>query len=173
MNDTTLSHAQQDTGQEPPPKAPARKPRVPRKVGAPPGNENNLRHGLRTGSLPKKFQRVTAALNKFRRDLESAVLALRGEVREYDAACISTATRWEKVAQLAQRWLLAAKDLTADKQLEYARIAADASSKRDAALKALGLDEARANDTPADFYQRRLNGPAAASDASPEAVKDL
>src|SRR4051794_40716061 len=69
------------------------------------GNRSSLRHGLFAGKLPLGCQHVENACNALRRQLEDAVVAIRGEVGLLDAANIQTAIKWERHGALALRWL--------------------------------------------------------------------
>ncbi len=112
-----------------------------KKVGAPRNNRNAIRHGLKSGSLPKDCRYVENRLNDFRRKLEDAVLAAKGELSIPDAACIQTALRWERHANLAQRWLTKEYDeLKPMDKLHFSREISRASAERDKALKMLELD---------------------------------
>ena len=114
----------------------------PRK-GPPKGNRNNLRHGLRAGQLPLKCKYIQNQCDNIRRQLEDAVLALRGEITILDAACIQTCVKWERHGALALRWLrLEGETLKPSDRILFSREVARASSERDKALKDLGLDQA-------------------------------
>lgn len=113
-----------------------------RRGGAPIGNANRMRHGLRGSGLPAGCGHIRKAVNDFRRQLEDAILEARGEITLVDAANVSTAFRWEKHAQLAQRWLrLEAESMSPADRLAYSRDVARASAERDKAIAALGLPE--------------------------------
>ncbi|MCP4539188.1 MAG: hypothetical protein GY832_18785 [Chloroflexi bacterium] len=112
-----------------------------KKPGAPRNNRNAIRHGLKSGSLPKDCRYVENRLNDFRRKLEDAVLAAKGEVSIPDAACIQTAGRWERHAALAQRWLTKEYDnLKPLEKLKFSSEISRASAERDKSLKLLELD---------------------------------
>jgi hypothetical protein len=109
--------------------------------GTPKGNQNNLRHGLRAGQLPKDAKYIEYRLNAFRRTLEQAVLVIKGEVSIPDAATIQTALRWERHGCLAQRWLNKKyAELKPTDLLQFSREIARASTERDKALAMLKLD---------------------------------
>lgn len=125
---------------------------TPKKPGAPLGNVNNLRHGLRAGQLPKDAKYIENRLNAFRRQLEAAVFEAKGEVSLVDAATIQTCLRWERHAALAQRWLNKQyAELKPEQRLTFSREVARASAERDKALATLKLDTAT-HDPWADFY---------------------
>lgn len=121
-----------------------------KKRGAPPGNRNargNIRHGLKAGSLPKDARYIEVRLNQFRRNLEDAVIAAKGEVSLADAAAIQTACRWERHACLAQRWLTKQyAELKPLDRLTFSREISRASGERDKAIRLLGLDVRPKND---------------------------
>ena len=106
---------------------------------------NNLRHGLRAatlGRVPRGASYVGRLVNEFRRQLENAVIANRGEVSLSDGCSISTAARWERPAQVATRWLRQSFDtMTLDQRLNFSREVAKASAARDAAIRELKLDQ--------------------------------
>jgi hypothetical protein len=110
-------------------------------MGARLGNRHGLRHGLQSGRLPKGCKYIEVRLNCFRRQLEDAVIAVKGELGILDSANIQTAIRWERHGMLAQRWLrLQADELKPVEQLTFSREIARASTERDRALALLGLD---------------------------------
>lgn len=109
------------------------------KRGAPKSNKNAIRHGLTCGQLPKGCTWVATLANELRKSLEDAVATAKGEISLYDAAIINSATRWERHAMLAQRWLRVETTLTIDQKLAFHREVARASTERDKCLKELGL----------------------------------
>ncbi|MDZ4684513.1 MAG: hypothetical protein SH850_05440 [Planctomycetaceae bacterium] len=126
---------------EPPKHEPKRFCGVAGRSGPPKGNRNNLRHGLRAGQLPADAKFIEIRLNSFRRQLEDAVIKVRGEISIPDAASIQTAMRWERHAALAQRWLTKSyNDLKPADRLTFSREIARASAERDKALAMLRLD---------------------------------
>jgi len=108
-------------------------------------HRNALKHGLRTlslGTMPKGASYVGQLSCRFRRDLEAAVMAIKGEISLMDAAYINTACRCERHALLAQRWLRHnAHEMTHDQRLNYSKEIANASMSRDKALGKLGIDK--------------------------------
>ena len=126
----------------------------PKHAGNPNPGRNNLQHGLRTlslGTMPTGASYVGTLSNRFRRELEAAVEAAKGEISILDAASINTACRWERHALLAQRWLRKhSEDMTHDQRLAYSKEIANASSNRDKALRELGIDR---SDTLASLYE--------------------
>jgi len=117
------------------------------KGGAPKANRNALRHGMRSGELPKDCKDIEIFINKLRRNVEDAVLASKGKISVTDAGLINTAIKWERHSALAHRWLTRQyKKLKPTEQLQFSKEVATASDKRDAALEALYLDEDKAAD---------------------------
>lgn len=113
----------------------------PGKSGPPKGNGNALRHGLRAGKLPRDCAYLENRLNAFRREIETAVLAAKGEITLTDAGLIQSCLRWERHAGLAQRWLTKQGDkLKPVELLQFSREIAKASSERDKSLAALALN---------------------------------
>lgn len=105
-------------------------------------NRNGMRHGLRSGRLPKGASYIKRDCDQFRRAVEDAVAERHGEFTVMHAAIIQTAMRWERHAQLAQRWLAKeAEQMSANDRLAYSRDIARASSERDRWLEKLGLDQ--------------------------------
>lgn len=127
-----------------PPKTPSTK----RQPGGQFGNDHGMRHGLRTGKLPKDAKYIEVRINILRRQIEATVIEIKGEITLADAACIQTITRWEKHACLAQRWLTKQYDeLKPEQRLHFSREIARASTERDRAIANLKLD-APANNMP-------------------------
>jgi hypothetical protein len=105
-----------------------------------------MRHGLQAAKLPKNCQYIEIRLNRFRRQLEDALMASKGEVSMSDAAIINTALKWERHGALASRWLrLEGNELKPADKLSFSREIAKASTERDKALSALDLDRPPAN----------------------------
>lgn len=109
--------------------------------GAPKSNGNAIRHGLKAGRLPKDARYIEYRMNAFRRELESAVIDCKSEVSLTDAALIQTAMRWERHAELCQRWLTKKQnELKPEQLMQFSRDIARASAERDKAITALGLN---------------------------------
>src|SRR5262245_7692473 len=116
---------------------------------APIANTNALTHGMTLGAMPSGCGYVAARTKQLRTALQNAVMALKGEVSIVDAAAINTATRAERLAMLAQRWLRLNCDVMGhDARLAYAREVVKASETRDRAIRALKLD---VSDPMSDF----------------------
>ncbi len=112
------------------------------KVGAPKGNRNALRHGLRCGMVPSKAKYVEHAVNALRRTLETALLELKGDVSISDAAAINSACKWEMHGQLSRYWLRHGIDkLSSMERLKFSEAIAKASDARDKAIRLLELDK--------------------------------
>lgn len=120
-------------------------------MGAPPGNANAVKHGLTCrdplrfdlilGELGDSLKLVVRHTNALRRQIEDAVLAAKGQIDILDAATIQTACRWERVSQLAHRWIEeGVGEMTQSERLHFAQTIARASTERDKCLKALRLD---------------------------------
>jgi len=121
----------------------------PNRGGAPAGNRNRMQSGLSAvrgwltiGSLPKGASYIRRTLGRMRTELESAVLAMHGEITPYHAALIQSATRHEARSMLAGRWLRleGAKASLADR-LSLLATVTNASDARDKCLEKLGLDK--------------------------------
>lgn len=114
---------------------------VAKRRGAPQGNTNSVRHGLRSGNLPKGLTWAARRINVFRKVIEDALIAKKGEVNLTDAATINTLVRYERHAILANHWLAKeAENLNPDQRLKYSEAIAKASEARDKHLRLLGLD---------------------------------
>mgnify|MGYP000920182634 CR=1 FL=1 len=118
---------------------------TPKPNGAPVGNTNALKHGLRTkrllplGDLGKGYKLVERSLRAFRRSLEAAVIARHGEITLTLGAIICTAMRCEQSCQLSQRALRDAGKLTPSERLSFHRELRLASEQRDRNIRLLGL----------------------------------
>ena len=121
--------------------------------GAPIGNRNSLRHGLRAGRLPPKCSYIRRMTDDLRRHLENDVLNRRGAIDTYAAALIQSAIRHERRCLLLQRWLRDENETLAI--ADRMRILADVSAateSRDRCLRHLGLDRTAEHDFWDDFY---------------------
>lgn len=100
-----------------------------------------IRHGLYTSKLPPGTQYVENRVNQFRRHLENECLQAKGEISLVDASLINSAAKWERVGQLASRWLrLKGEELKPLELLKYCEAVARASDSRDKAIRQLNLD---------------------------------
>lgn len=112
------------------------------KGGAPRGNNNSVRHGLKGGALPRDCKYLENRLNRFRRTIEAEVLRVKGTVSLLDAALIQSCIRWERHACLAHRWLVKQMDeLKPEQKVMFSREICRASSERDKSLSALEISE--------------------------------
>lgn len=80
------------------------------RTGAPAFNLNSARNGrtirrLSIGELPKTMRRQTAAARKYRRELETLVASIKGEVTATDAHLIDLASGAE-IHSAVCKWLL-------------------------------------------------------------------
>lgn len=122
--------------------------------GAPALNLNSFGAGLESdpeigqrrlalGTLPPSLARVERAAFAFRRALEGAVVLAHGDIDFLQAALIQSASRWERHAGLALRWLRDNHEkLDPAERLSYSREVAKASSERDKAIAQLRLSAA-------------------------------
>ena len=122
-----------------------------RKPGAPKGNAHAWvhglhskidRHGLILGDLPKPVKQVALYGSKLRKSLEQIVMTHKGTLSLMDQAYITSACRWERIAQLSNRWMGEKYDeLSVTERLQLAKAVGDASNNRDKALEKLQLDQ--------------------------------
>lgn len=127
--------------------APAQTP--PRATGAPLGNVNSQKHGLRSergrrlmilGGVAKGDGYVKRTLEALRTAWEESVVRLKGTLSPPDEAAICTAIRWEQHALRAGAWLRRADaTLTPQEKLEFSRQIAEAGERRDKALARVGF----------------------------------
>lgn len=118
-------------------------------------NTNALRHGMRAGKLPPGCLYIEHRTNDLRRQIEAAVVAVKGQVTLSDAATIKTIVDWEKHRALAQRWLrLQADKLKPMELLNFSREVAKASTEMDKAIRVLGLDRDKADEMYDLLYGR-------------------
>lgn len=109
--------------------------------GAQPGDRRAFRHGLRSPGYTAKCRKEEQNVNSFRRTVEDTTFAAKGEVTLSDALAINTATRWERHALLAARWLRLHGDaMDHTERLSFSREVARASTERDKALATLQLN---------------------------------
>ena len=142
-----------DSAIEPPPKSPAER----RQPGGQPGNVARLRHGLRSGSLPRGASYIARQTDELRQALEASTLTARGEVSLLDACAINTAVRAERLAMLAQCWLRLESDkLAPEQKLAFAREVVRASEARDRAIRELRLSPAEVAASQAAQQRQRL-----------------
>lgn len=127
--------------------------------GAPIGNANALKHGLRCGRLPAGCGHIGNAISMFRRTLETESLSVHGELSILHRALINSACRHEQRAQLLQRWLR--KEAGTLKTMDKATLLAQqsaATDQRDKCLERLGLDRDESEHVLATFYTKPAQG---------------
>ena len=128
------------------------------------GNGNAIRHGLKSGKLPRDARYIEYQMNGLRRILEAAVMAARSEVTIPDAAAIQTAVKWERHGALCLRWLrVEGEKLKPEQKMTFSREIARASAERDKAIAALRLDR-DARDGVIDALYARLPAPGKGTD---------
>jgi hypothetical protein len=127
--------------------------RKPRRGGPSKGSQNNFRHGMKAGKLPKELAYVENRINSFRRQLEEALMTAKGAIGITDAATINTACKHERHGALALHYLRHA-ELSPSDVLRFSAEAAKASNSRDKCIRALNLDR----DSHSDLIQA-LYGP--------------
>jgi hypothetical protein len=120
---------------------PGNPPAKPHRCGPPKGSANAQRHGMKGGKLPRGCQYIENRVNALRRQVEDALLALKGEISIVDAAAVNSILKWERHGLLAAHWLRKEADkLTAGDRLRFSEAVAKASDNRDRNIRALGLD---------------------------------
>ncbi|MEX0938534.1 MAG: hypothetical protein WDZ59_11800 [Pirellulales bacterium] len=115
-----------------------------------PGNRNAISNGtmsvFRTGKWPKGASYIAKIGRKVRQALEDEVLDVHGEVGLYHSGLCQTAARNEIIALLLQRWLREDGELDTEAKSRLLDRIANASARRDAAVKQLGIDRRRTTD---------------------------
>lgn len=120
-------------------------------MGAPPKNANRLDTGGRSllpiPELENALAPVADGARTYRKQLMAATLELKGEVSVNDFHHINTAARCELIAR-ACAWRLRTRgpSLSDERWLAYADRIANLSSRRDDAIRRLGLDAAKLPD---------------------------
>jgi len=134
--------------------------------GAPLGSANGLKHGLKAkryamhgGKLAKGLQYIEKRVNALRRQVEAALIEVKGEIGLVDAAAVNSILKWERHGLLASHWLRKEADkLSASDRLRFSEAIAKASDNRDRNIRSLGLDRDRADGFLEQLYTR-LPGP--------------
>jgi hypothetical protein len=108
-------------------------------------NKNALAHGrssyLATGRLPKGCSYIGRMMSKLRKQITDAVADKFGGVSLTQAATIQSAIRHEVSCLLVSRYEAQHADaLSTDQWIALRRLLSTETTKRDAALKSLGLD---------------------------------
>jgi len=113
--------------------------------GAPRGNQNARRHGLRGRQLSREERYIANSTTTFQRECEAAVIASHGEVNIYHAALVQSAVRHETRAQLIGRWLRIAEEkgetLTLLDRANLLKQLSDASDARDRCLEKMDISK--------------------------------
>jgi hypothetical protein len=105
------------------------------------------------GKLPKGCEYIENRVNALRRQVEAALMELKGEVSIVDAAAVNSILKWERHGLLAAHWLRKEADkLSAADRLRFSEAIAKASDARDKNIRALGLDRDAADDVLNTLY---------------------
>jgi hypothetical protein len=130
-----------------------------------------MRHGMRAGKLPKGCEYIEVRCNLLRRDVENAVLELKGEINLLDAAAINSILKWERHGLLAAHWLRMEIDsLSASDRLRFSEAMAKASERRDQNIRMLGLD---IEPEPIDLNAYLADGKGRSNGRLPYGLKEL
>lgn len=133
------------------------------------GNQNATRHGMKGSKLPKGLEYIELRVNSLRRQVEEAIIQLKGSIGIVDAAAVNSILKWERHGLLAAHWLRKEADkLSAGDRLRFSEAIAKASDNRDRNIKALGLDRDQAEDVLGQLYgkpTKLLPAPEATSNA--------
>ena len=105
------------------------------------GNSNAVRHGMKGSKLPAGCKYIEHRVNSLRRQVEEALIAIKGEINIVDAAAVNSVLKWERHGLLAAHWLRhEINKLSATDRLKFSEAIAKASDSRDRAIRSLGLD---------------------------------
>lgn len=127
----------------------------PGRSGPSTGNTNAQRHGMRGGKLPKGCQYIENRVNALRRQVEAALIEVKGEINIVDAAAVNSILKWERHGLLAAHWLRhEAEKLSASDRLRFSEAIAKASDSRDKAIRSLELDRDKADNVLDALYAR-------------------
>lgn len=119
------------------------------------GNSNGMRHGLRGSKLPKGCQYIENRVNLLRRQVEAALVELKGDITITEAAAINSILKWERHGLLAAHWLRKeATSLTPSDRLRFSEAIAKASDNRDKAIRSLRLDRDTTENVIDSLYKR-------------------
>ena len=109
--------------------------------GAPPGNRNSYKHGLRSTRLGPGMEYINRQAITYRKAVETETLGVRGKLGVWEQSLLQTATQWLITALKIERLLrFFDADLNNDQRVSYAEKCARALSERDKCLAKLGLD---------------------------------
>jgi hypothetical protein len=110
--------------------------------GAPKGNSNSMKHGLRSARLPAGSGYIAREANLFQKAVEAAILDSFGSIDILRAALVQTSVQWLMHAMKLRRLLrLKADDLTIDQMVNFAERACRALAERDRCLVKIGLEK--------------------------------
>jgi hypothetical protein len=119
-----------------------------RRPGAPAGNTNALKNGLRSGKFPPGTEYLSKEITRFKGLCVTAIAEIHGEVGFQQLALLQTAIEHYSHGLRVRRWLRVGwDDLTADQVLAYSREIGRAFDARDKVLKQLGIDAASKRST--------------------------
>jgi hypothetical protein len=103
---------------------------------------------MRAGKLPRGCEYIEARCNILRRDVENAVLELKGEINLLDAAAINSVLKWERHGLLAAHWLRTEIDtLSASDRLRFSEATLIAAVVDEAAMFGMSEDSKVRSDT--------------------------
>ena len=123
--------------------------------GAPQGNRNNMRHGLKAGKLPAGCLYLEKQQQAIRRSLEDAVAECKGEVSPRDAGYIFAACDGYRQAKLSAHWLRkAGPKLSASERERHSDGMAKGVDRFVRYLDKLNLDGDRGERIIQTLYQR-------------------
>jgi len=143
-------------------------PPAKRKGGAPKGNLNSMRHGLRSSRVPNDSSYMLREANIFRTCVEAAILDRFGSIDVLRAALVQTCIQWQIHAMKLRRLLLVkATELTIDQMVNFAERACRALAERDRCLVKMGLDKDDERHTT--LYQQLPDEPQDGEHGGPEA----
>jgi hypothetical protein len=112
-----------------------------RRRGAPSGNTNALKTGLRSGKFPPGTEYLIKEITRFKHLCSAAIAEIHGELGFQQVALLQTACEHYSHGLRVRRWLRVGwDDLTADQVIAYSREIGQAFDKRDKVLKQLGID---------------------------------
>jgi hypothetical protein len=109
--------------------------------GAPEGNFNGYKHGLRSTKLGPGMQYINRQAITYRKAVEAETLGVRGKLGIWEQSLLQTSTQWLITALKIERLLrFFDADLNNDQRVAYAEKCARALTERDKCLAKLGLD---------------------------------
>lgn len=145
MTDTPANSLETHALSDQSPASNVEQPELPGSGGAPKGNRNALRHGLRCSTMPDGSRDIEGDLSRFRKEIEDRVLAERGSVSVEDSDVINSAVRAERRARLADRHLMRGwESMTNVERLRFMEIEERNTAIRRREVERLRLKTARA-----------------------------